>query len=148
MSDHRVNTSERHAPLIAQLTPEERAALAADLLAANVREGIQAALVSTNPRATSVSQPAAPAADVYAPVMRPEQAAAYCAIGVNRLRDLLRVGVIPGRRSGRRWLVRREALDEWMRTEEKAAEQRRRDVLISYPGLAPHGSDMLRSPPG
>ncbi len=144
MSDHRGNITERHAPLIAQLTPEERAALAADLLTANVREAIQAALVSTNRRAASMSQPAAPAADDYARVMGPEQAAAYCAIGVNRLRDLLRVGVIPGRRSGRRWLVRRAALDEWKRTEDEA-DQRRRDVLISSSRRGQHGSDMLRS---
>jgi excisionase family DNA binding protein len=114
-----------HEPLIAGLTPDERAALAADLLAANLMETIEAVLTKAAPEIADVSTalPAAPHGN-FPPVMGPDQAAAYCAIGVNRMRDLLRAGAIQGRRSGRRWLVRREALDEWMRAEE--AEQQRR----------------------
>lgn len=114
-----------HDPLIEDLTVEERAALAADLLAANVRDTIVAALTDATPAPTGATPEAASSAHgEYPPVMGPEQAAAYCAIGVNRMRDLLRAGVIRGWRSGRRWLVRREALDDWMRAEE--AEQQRR----------------------
>ena len=121
-SSRRSPSARAHEPLIAELTPNERAALAADLLAANVRETIEAALTGANPEPVAV-QPAL-AHGEHPAVMGPDQAAAYCAIGVNRMRDLLRTGVIHGRRSGRRWLVRRDALDEWMRAEE--AEQQRR----------------------
>ncbi|MEZ4503159.1 MAG: helix-turn-helix domain-containing protein [Dehalococcoidia bacterium] len=120
-----------HAALVAQLTPEERAALAAELLAANVREAVSKALASTARTHQDAGELGrGEVVDGVTSAMNPEQAAAYCAIGVNRLRDLLRAGVIQGRRSGRRWLVRREALDEWMRQEEEA-ERRRRHGLLS-----------------
>ncbi len=125
----------KHAALVAQLTPEERAALAAELLAANVREAVGEVLASTA-RAHRDADPLGRGefGDGAPVAMNPQQAAAYCAIGVNRLRDLLRAGVIQGRRSGRRWLVRREALDEWMTQEEERERQRRRGVLAGRRG--------------
>lgn len=120
----------RHAALVARLTSEERAALAAELLAANVREAVGEALASTARTHVDAGHLGrGEIGDGLTTAMNPEQAAAYCAIGVNRLRDLLRAGVIQGRRSGRRWLVRREALDEWMRQEEEAERRRRRELL-------------------
>lgn len=139
-SSRRSSALRAHEPLIAELTSNERAALAADLLAANVRETIEAALHGATPE--SVEMPSAPIRGEYPPVMGPDQAAAYCAIGVNRMRDLLRTGAIHGRRSGRRWLVRREALEEWMQAEE--AEQRRRTVPFS-PSEGQRQSGMLGS---
>lgn len=121
-SSERPSSARAHEPLIAELTANERAALAADLLAANVREAIEAALTGATPEPIAVQPPLG--RGEHPPVMGPDQAAAYCAIGVNRMRDLLRTGVIHGRRSGRRWLVRREALDEWMRAEEAEQQQK------------------------
>lgn len=74
-----------HEPLIAGLTPGERAGLAADLLAANLPETIEAAFTQATPRRIEVSAaPSAASRGEYPPVMGPDQAAAYCAIGVNR----------------------------------------------------------------
>jgi excisionase family DNA binding protein len=118
-------------PFIAEMTPDERAALAAELLAANVRDAVRDALAITAvvPEA-SRERSAPPVPDVPA-VMGAEHAASYCGIGINHMRDLLRAGVIHARRSGRRWLVRREALDAWMLAEERAERERRERLLGS-----------------
>lgn len=74
-----------HEPLIAGLVPSERAALVADLLAANLLEMIEAAFTRARPERIEVSAaPSAGSQGEYPPVMGPDQAAAYRAIGVNR----------------------------------------------------------------
>lgn len=66
--------------------------------------------------------------------MNPEQAAKYCGVGINAMRQLFRAGAIPARRSGRRWIVRREALDEWIRSQEDVEHRERLDLLASGRG--------------
>lgn len=43
-----------------------------------------------------------------------KEAAAYLGISVPTLMRLLGSGVIPYRRTGRRWLIARAALDDWL----------------------------------
>lgn len=134
MREHSPAVTVRHAALVAQLTPEERAALAAELVAANVREAVRAALASTARAYTEAGHSGPGDEDGVPAAMNPEQAAKYCGVGINAMRELFRVGTIPARRSGRRWIVRREALDEWMRSEEEAERRQRIDLLARARG--------------
>ncbi|MQA00148.1 MAG: helix-turn-helix domain-containing protein [Dehalococcoidia bacterium] len=131
MREHPSSVTVRHAALVAELTPEERAALAAELLAANVREAVSEALARTarTPTEAGGFGLGSQESDGAPTAMNPEQAAKYCGVGINAMRGLLRAGSIPARRSGRRWIVRREALDEWMRNEEEAEHRQRLDLL-------------------
>ena len=81
----RQRSARPHQPLIAGLTPGKRAALATDLLAANLLETIEAAVTQARPERIEVSAaPSAASQGEYPSVMGPDQAAACCAIGVNR----------------------------------------------------------------
>lgn len=48
------------------------------------------------------------------PVMNPAQAAAYLGLSETNVREMLRAGKIPHQRSGSRYLIGREALDQWL----------------------------------
>ncbi len=100
--------------LVARLSREQRMSLLAEIEAANLRDAIGEALATA--RRPAVLEPC-PGADLPA-VMGVDAAAAYVGIGVNAMRDLLRADAITHRRQGRRYLVRREVLDEWMRAAE------------------------------
>jgi len=74
-----------HEPLIAGMTPGERAGPTADLLAANLMDAIEAACTQSAPERVEVSAaPSGRSPDEDLSVMGPDQDAAYRPIGMKR----------------------------------------------------------------
>lgn len=101
---------------ISSMTPDDRMLVATEILATFLRAIVGEAVVAALPSGTNRGLP--DVEDKFPATMGPTMAAQYVGIGVNSMRDLLRTDAIPHRRQGRNYIVRRDALDEWMRSEE------------------------------
>ncbi len=99
-------------PVLDRMTPAEKRQLLGELLVDVIAEAVA-------PPELPAELVESMAADITPAVFNAEDAARYVGIGVNAMRELLDDVVIPARRSGKRWIVRREALDAYMVAEER-----------------------------